>query len=232
MNPSLIEKHWQTHRQSGFGLMEAMVATSLSLVVTSAMVALMANSLGSTGRIINMTKLSDDLRSTMQLMTRDLRRTSYNANAMLCYGNDDCYTDGSVTLPGDITINDANSCFTFLMDRDHDGDGTENDAGGFRRVTTGGVGLIEMWTGNNVPDCDADDAAWVRVTNPDSMDITAFTVDNSLSYTQVIYDDGAGGTLSQRVRKLRIAIDGELIMDDDIHRHMEDVISIRNDLLL
>lgn len=232
MKPSLVKKHWQTHRQTGFGLMEAMVATSLSLVVTSAMVALMANSLGSTGRIINMTKLSDDLRSTMQLMTRDLRRTSYNANAMLCYGNDDCYTDGSVTLPGDVTISADNSCFTFLMDRDHDGDGTENDAGGFRRVTTGGVGLIEMWTGNNAPDCDADDAAWVRVTNPDSMDITAFTVDNSLSYTQVIYDDGAGGTLSQRVRKLRIAIDGELIMDDDIHRHMEDVISVRNDLLL
>ncbi|MEJ8567617.1 PilW family protein [Elongatibacter sediminis] len=219
-------------RQAGFSLMEGVVSMSISLIVTSAMVALMANSLGSTTRIVNMTKLSDDLRNTMQLMTRDVRRTSYNANAMLCYGNDDCYSDGSVTLPGDITVSNNNDCFTFLTDRDHDGDSTENDAGGFRRRVVGGVGVVEMWTGDNSPNCAANDANWTAVTNIDSMDITTFNVDDALSYTEVIYDDGAGNTISQRVRKLRFNIQAALLHADNITREIEDVISVRNDLLL
>ncbi len=51
-----------------------LVAMSISLVVTASMIALMANSLNSTARIVKMTKLSDDMRTTMQLMTRDVCR--------------------------------------------------------------------------------------------------------------------------------------------------------------
>jgi len=219
--------------QAGFTLMEAVVSMSISLVVTASMLALMANSLGNTSRIINMTKLSEDMRSTMQLLTRDVRRASYNANAMLCYGNDDCFTDGSVTVPGDVTINADSDCFTFLLDRDHDGDSTENEAGGFRRVNAGGVGALEMWVGGNAPNCAAgNDANWVRVTNPDSMDITVFNIDPGLSYTDEIYNDGAGKVISQRVRKLRFTIDGRLVTDNSITRRMEDIINVRNDLLL
>ena len=225
-------KRASSRLQAGFSLMEALVAMSISLVVTAAMVALMANSLGNTSRIVNMTKLTDDMRTTMQMLTRDVRRTSYNANAMLCYGNQDCFTDGSVTLPGDVTINANRDCFTFLLDRDNDGNSTDDPAGGFRRVTPGGIGAIEMWTGNNAPSCTSTNSKWVRITNPDSMDITAFNVDNSLSYTEEIYNDGAGTVISQRVRKLRFSISGQLVTDASIARQMEDIISVRNDLLL
>jgi Tfp pilus assembly protein PilW len=222
--------------QLGAGLMEVMVAMSISLVVTASMVALMSNSLSSTTRIIKMTKLADDMRVAMQMMTRDVRRSSYNANSMFCYANDDCATDGAITAAGDITIADSNDCFTFLMDRDHDGDSTEDDAGGFRRVTSGsgGVGVIEMWTGNASPDCDAaaGSLGWVQITNPDNMDIFTFIIDDNLSYTQVIQDDGAGNTLSQRVRKVRVNLQGRLVMDNTIVRRVEDVINVRNDLLL
>jgi len=220
--------------QFGAGLMEVMVAMSISLVVTASMVALMSNSLSSTTRIIKMTKLADDMRVAMQMMTRDVRRSSYNANSMFCYANDDCATDGAITAAGDITIADSNDCFTFLMDRDHDGDSTEDDAGGFRRVTSGGVGVIEMWTGDASPDCDAaaGSLGWVQITNPDNMDIFTFIIDDNLSYTQVIQDDGAGNTLSQRVRKVRVNLQGRLVMDNTIVRRVEDVINVRNDLLL
>ena len=233
-NTSRKPVHTSIHRQAGFSLMEAVVAMSISLVVTASMVALMANSLGSTSRIVNMTKLSDDLRSTMQMLTRDVRRASYNANAMLCYGNENCYTDGSVTLAGDLVINNAQDCFTFQLDRLNDGNSTNDAAGGFRRRVDGGVGALEMWTGNNSPDCAAGAGGnWVRVTNPDSMNITAFNInDDDLSYTQVIFDDGAGNTISQRVRKVRFQIDARLVSATGITRHMEDVISVRNDLIL
>jgi hypothetical protein len=224
-------------RQTGASLMEVLVAMSISLVVTASMIALMANTLSSTTRIIHMTKLTDSMRVALQMMGRDLRRSSYNANSMLCYSNEDCITDGSITAAGDITINEAGTCFTFLLDRDHDGDSTENDAGGFRQVTVGGVGSIEMWTGGASPDCGsaAGSPGWVQVTNPGDMDIFGFDVEdvdgNILSYTQVIQNDGFGNTLSQRVRKLRMNIQGRLIVDNTIERQMEDVINVRNDLL-
>jgi hypothetical protein len=63
-------------RQAGFTLMEAMISLALSLVVTSAMVALMANSLGTTSRIIQMSQLTDELRNTMSMLTRDIRRAN------------------------------------------------------------------------------------------------------------------------------------------------------------
>jgi type II secretory pathway component PulJ len=221
-------------KQTGASLMEVLVAMSISLVVTAAMVALMANSLGTTARIVKMTKLSDDMRVAMQMMTRDVRRSSYNANAMLCYANDNCGSDGAITVAGDLTISDSNNCLTFLLDRDHDGDSTEDSAGGFRHVTVGDVGVIEMWTGDSAPDCgsEAGSTGWVQITNPDNMDIFGFTVDDDLSYTQVIQDDGFGNTLSQKVRKVRMNIRGRLVIDNTIVRRVEDVINVRNDLLL
>jgi len=214
-------------------LMEVLVAMSISVVVTASMIALMANSLGSTARIVNMTKLSDDLRTTMQMMTRDVRRSSYNANSMFCYANTNCRSAVDATVAGDITINGGNDCFTFLMDRDHDGDSTENDAGGFRRVISSGVGVIEMWTGNAALDCSvaAGTAGWVQITNPEIMDIFVFSVDDDLSYTQVVLDDGFGNILTEKVRKIRMNMRGRLVVDNTIVRRIEDVISVRNDLL-
>ena len=225
-------------RQTGATVMEMIIAMTISLVVTSSMVIMMGNSLGSTARIVQMTKLSDDMRVALQMMSRDVRRSSYNANSMFCYANQDCGTDGAITAAADITLvdldaDDSNDCFTFLMDRDHDGDSTEDNAGGFRRVTTGGVGMIEMWTGNAAADCtdDVNAAGWIQITNPENMDIFAFSIDDDLSYTEEILNNGVD-TISQRIRKVRMNLQGRLVLDNTIQKDMEDIISIRNNLLL
>jgi len=229
-------------RQTGASLMEVLVAMSISLVVTASMIALMSNSLDNTARIIKMTKLSDDMRVAMQMMTRDLRRSSFNANSMLCYGNADCATDGSITAAGDVTIVN-NSCFWFQMDRAGgetglNGNSTDDPAGGFRRrsATVNGeeIGWIEMYTGASAPTCNEDDesAGWVAITDPDNMNITGFTVDDTLSYTQLVLQDVNGNELEQKVRKIRMTVLGQLVMDPSIVRRMEDVISVRNDLIL
>ena len=58
------------------------------------------------------------------------------------------------------------------------------------------------------------------------------SIDDSQSYTEVVLEDINGNTLSQRVRKLRVTMSGNLVMDPTIVRRVEDVISVRNDLLL
>jgi type II secretory pathway component PulJ len=218
-------------------MMEVLVAMSISLIVTASMIALMSNSLSTTARVIKMTKLTDDLRVAMQMMTRDLRRSSFNSQGMQCYGNEDCMTDGSITAAGDISIVDGN-CFWFELDRQFNGDSTDDRAGGFRHRsgTVDGlpVGWLEMYTGETQPDCTEDAVAegWVAITDPSEINVSAFTIDDAQSYTEVVLQDIYGNTLSQRVRKLRMNIQGQLVMDPTIMRRVEDVISVRNNVLL
>jgi prepilin-type N-terminal cleavage/methylation domain-containing protein len=221
--------------QSGFSLMEVLVSMAISLIVTSSMIALMGNSLGNTTRIIRMTKLTDDLRTSLQLMSRDVRRANYSASAVNCFANVDCATDGSVTMPGDVWISDSGDCILYLLDRDHDGDATENDAGGFRwfNPDPGSTpGRIEMWVGGSSPECVGTNDSWVSLTDQNDMDITTFTLDDDLSYTEVILDDGFGNQTRQRVRKIRFNIAGQLVSDGTINRQISEVITIRNHLVL
>ena len=223
------------HRQAGFTLIEGLISLALSLVVTSAMVALMANSLGTTSRVIQMTQLTDELRNTMSMLTRDIRRANYSANAAFCYANSDCGDPGGAAVQfADIDVTDG-SCVVFGLDRNFDGDASTDDAGGFRRVTSGGVGLIEMWVGDNAPDCAAGNSQnWVAVTDPDFVNITAFVVDDNDSFDGCIVGE-AGSTITQFTRQIQVQLTGALVRNNNdpfpITRQVEDVIKVRNDMI-
>ena len=90
-----------------------------------------------------------------------------------------------------------------------------------------------MYTGGAAPRCNADaqTEGWVRITDPESLDIFAFSVDDDLSYEETILDNGVD-TVTQRVRKLRMNMQGQLVLDNSIQRNIVDVIDVRNDLLL
>lgn len=216
------------HRQAGVTLIEALISLSLSLIVVTSMVGLMGNSLGAASRIIEMSQLTDELRNSMSMMTRDVRRANYSANAAYCYANSDCGIDGSATQSGDIAIV-GGSCFTFNLDRNQDGNASLDNAGGFRRTTTGGVGQIEMWVGDNAPNC-AGNTNWMPITDPGFVDITAFVVDDSNSFTGTVIEEG-GATLTQRVRQINFQLEGRLLLDNAITRRVEDTIRVRNDFL-
>ena len=89
-----------------------------------------------------------------------------------------------------------------------------------------------MWVGGSSPSCGADDNDWVMLTDDNDMDVTNFTVDNNLSYDEVILDDGFGNQRSQTVRKIRMSIQGQLISDSNVTRNIGDIITIRNHRIL
>lgn len=215
----------------GVTLLEALISLTIGLFVTGAMVTLMGNSMGSTTRIIEMSQLTDELRNTMHLITRDIRRANYTPLSHLCYGNSDCNTDGTVTSHGDIVINGSNNCVTYDLDRDwgDDGASTNNNAGGFRMFTDGvsGIRSIEMWVGGASPNCAATSNDWVPITDPGFVDITNFTVTNNLVDSTITQE--GGGTFTQRGRRINIIVAGQLIIDNNITRRVVDEIKVRND---
>jgi hypothetical protein len=87
-----------------------------------------------------------------------------------------------------------------------------------------------MWIGDATPVCNAVSSDWVAVTDPDFVNVTNFIVDDSLSFTGTVEE--AGGTLTQKSRKIQIQIEGSLILDPGITRRIEDIIQVRNDIFL
>lgn len=230
-NQTTLTSSAQARYQRGVSLVEVMISLALSLIVTSAMISLMANSLGAATRVIQMSQLTDELRNAMGMMSRDVRRANFSASSIYCYGNSDCGIDGSATQAADIMINASNDCLIFGLDRNWDGDASNDDAGGFRRATVGSIGVVEMWVGDSSPNCASANDDWVAVTDPDFVDITIFTIDDDASFTQTISQGESGTPLTQRMRQIRMQIEGELIRDDRIFRRIEDTIRVRNDLL-
>ena len=244
--------------QRGMTLIESMIALVVGLIVSAAMLALMSNTLGTGTKTIEMARLSQELRSVMQLVTRDVRRSSYNAEAIRCFSNIDCATDGTFAngLPGDISINEANDCLLFEMDRDHDGDPTDDAPGGFRLLTVDGIGRVQVWTGSGDTTCTSSSSAWVNVTRPNLIDVRQFQVcleidasdaqcdgllpdgtsdpnmPDELSFNDVVEDDGAGNLTYQRTRKLYVRVAAQMIDDSAIAKTLVDVIRVRNDIIL
>jgi prepilin-type N-terminal cleavage/methylation domain-containing protein len=228
-------------RQKGVTLIEMLIGLALSLIVTSSMVVLMSNSLGTATRITQMSQLTDELRNTMSMLTRDVRRANYNPYSIYCYANSDCGVDDTTVRVN--FVNDLEpppgagdtSCLVYFIERVVEEDGLPGDigGGGFRLVTAGGFGRIEMWTGDLAPPANcAGGGSWTPVTDPDFVNITEFTVnrdDGSFSGTV----KRADGTvmLTQRVRQIRVQLEGQLLIDDTIRRRVEDIIRVRNDFI-
>ena len=230
-------------RQAGVTLMETMISLALSLVVTTAMVILMANSLGTATRVIHMSQLTDELRNAMSMMTRDVRRANYSANAIFCYGNSNCGAAGAIAEQvGDIAVVRSGEweCFTFALDRNSDGNAANDPVSGFRRVPVGDVGAIEMWTGaaGAEPNCGSNPGAdgWIQVTDPRTVNVTAFTLDDAESFTRDI-EESETSTFTNRQRQLQITMEGQLVLEEArgdvvVQREVGDIIYVRNDYIV
>lgn len=230
-------------RQTGATLMEMMISLALSVVVTTSMVVLMGNSMGSATRIIQMSQLTDELRNTMSLLTRDVRRANYNPYALYCYANADCgVSDDTVRVNAIADLNTSdnagNTCVVFFLEREvEDPDAALGDieGGAFRHATSGPVGVIEMWTGDGAPPVDCTGNEWVEVTDPGIVDITEFTVlhadDETDSFTETIERSDGSTLLTMRLRQVRVQLEGRLILDNSITRRIEDIIQVRNNFI-
>jgi len=228
-------------RQAGVTLMETMISLALSLVVTMAMVVLMANSLGTATRVIHMSQLTDELRNALSMMTRDVRRANYSANGIFCYGNSSCGANGAIAQQaGDISVQNGGDCFTFALDRNSDGNATNDPRAGFRLVPVGDVGVIEMWTGaaGTAPGCGSNPGTngWIQVTDPAVVDVTDFDVNDAESFTKVI-PESETSSFTNRQRQIQITLTGQLVVEQArgnvmVNRQIGDIIYVRNDFVV
>ena len=228
-------------------LMELVVAGALSIIASTGMLILMANTLGSGSQTIKMARLTQDMRTTMQLMSRELRRANYHAGFLNCYGNPDCLTEipvlGNITSKIgaiNITNNGDSDCFWFWYDRPQTGTAvavTDESVTAFRRtIATGTIGKIQMvtkTTKTDAPDCNSN-TDWVDITDPDIIDVETFNVSDAGSLTETINADGD----TQSVERIALTITAKLTVGDsgpawyqnntNTSRELSEFVTVRN----
>jgi prepilin-type N-terminal cleavage/methylation domain-containing protein len=230
-------------RQSGFSLIELMIALVAGLIVSAALVAFTMSSFRSNGEYVLSTRLTQELRNSLDLVMRDLRRAGYDEGALgrLAQGTMSPFSPMLVEA----------DCVVYAYDRDtandpalyHDGeiDLANGEVRALRRVDVdyngSNVGVIEyaVSTDGLKPDCDGDTADydqfppqcndasnWCALSDPAILNITEFALaDNSttvgIAPTQVV------------LRDIGVTISGQLASSTEFTRTVKSTVRVRSD---
>jgi prepilin-type N-terminal cleavage/methylation domain-containing protein len=231
-------------RMGGFSLIELMVAMVAGLVVSGAILAFAMASMKSNADYLVSTRLTQDLRSTLDLVTRELRRSGYDENS-LGYVSTATRSGFAPLLLGDETASGSKTfrCVVFAYDRAGGsvvGVGPEPGNGevrAFRHATTDkGVGVVEYAVsstgvtptcGGAGPDYDTYPATcnasgWCALSDPTRVDITDFSIKDRRTGVP------ASAPVVQ-IRELDISMTGEALGVSEISRTFASTVRVRSD---
>ncbi len=247
-------------RQSrGFSLVELMISLAIGLIVVSAVLAFTLSSLTANSEYVQSTRLSQELRNSMDFVSRELRRAGYDENMnrytaastlnaltispfSYIYVEDDADGDGAA--------NDG--CVIYAYDRTGGAPGTVELARGeiralrlaFRTVdgqTMGVLEIAESATGltpacnggaptyTNYPATCNTASGWCALTDPRVINITGFTLDTSGYIEQAVTATSTALT----IREIGIGLDGQLRQSADgtVTRGISSRVKVRADCL-
>lgn len=235
-------------KQRGLSVVEIMVALAASLIVIGSVLAFTVAMARASAESVRYTRLTQDLRASMALMAREIRRAGHNGAALAQVGSGSTVDVFSRLLLGDDGVQVASDCVTFGFDRVVDGNVQtpgvmdNEEWKGFRRIETDdGVGVVQLRRGGD-PDsvgenCSAAGHTWVDVTDPRVMDVTFLEFDSARSF-EVIGDqipdpDDLTQTIDLivGVRSVDITMRGRLLTEPDVQREVRQAVRVRAETL-
>lgn len=230
------------YRQSGFTLVELMIAGTIGLFILGGAIALYGAVVRAGSVSLMEAQLSTELRGAMDLVTRDLRRAGYWAGEPdfdAITGNP--FTAGQYDLTVDAVDGEpADSCITFAYDRDRDkhvGAGSRGTSG--KNTDTDNVeqfgfrlhdGAVEARVSGSGPGCRQ--GRWQDVTNL-TVEITSlrFAVHRNTINLSRPGSSCANSDYCQQGRLVEITLGGQLVNRPQTQRTLISMVQIRNDRL-
>ncbi len=204
------------NKQKGFSLIELMISMVIGLIIMAAVLTMFISMVGSNNDNLKSIRLNQDLRATMGLITRGLRRAGGNRNAAV----------NSATTPATNPFDDIQVFTGSVEDTDADGDGVRtgncvvfsydaddgsNELYGYQLATN----AVESRTGGTI--CGN---SWEDVTDSSLITITNLDFEN----TRVTE---SGVTINQ----ITVTLSGELRRDSSVSRTLVETIKVRNDAI-
>ncbi|PCJ34218.1 MAG: hypothetical protein COA75_14075 [Cellvibrionales bacterium] len=217
----------------GVGLVELLIGLALGLLIMAGAITLFAkisfSGLENTRRV----QLNEQLRSTLNLIHKDLQRAGY-VNASDGAASVGAIDVDAMALFGVITIGGANDCITYSYDYDGDGVQTPAETFGFR--LSGGA--VQRWS-SIVALADCAGGSWVKLTD-DAVVVQALSFSDADSTSYEVSRDGNGdgacdpGETCLARRKIDVVITGYVAQEDPADNStlvvsLSDEIKVKND---
>lgn len=212
-------------KQTGFTLVELMIALSLNLIVVVALLGIFVTNLNHYRSVLNTNLLYQQLQTAMDIMTSDIRRAGYWANA-----KNDAHLDQNnnpfMASGLDVSVPAGNTCILFSYDHNDNGSlpsitsSSDDERYGYR--LSGGAIQTRPWGASF--SCTAAASAWENMTDTNVITITALTFTLT---TQTI--STGPGTAGITLRSVDISITGQLVSDSTVTKTITQHVRIRND---
>jgi prepilin peptidase dependent protein B len=235
-------------KQSGYTLIEIMIALILGLIVVAATISIYISTVGSNSSIIKSARLNHDLEAVMTLMINDIKRSGYWAGATVAA---DSRVNPFTAASTNVQIH-GGDCILYTYDGD-DGDGVvdNNEYYGFRLDGTT-IKMRKTGTTTDAAGCGTTDQEWEEFIEGSQLTITALqfsfapitTVTPNLNAasrclnvtTSTVTDNVActptasGNNLAEK-RVLNIVLAGRLSSDNSVTKSLNSTVEIRNSRL-
>gem|GEM_PF-5358515 len=239
---------------TGFSLVELMIATTISLLILSAVLAFYSRSIRDVSQLNIRMQMTQQLAAMLQIMQDDVRRAGYWSTAHLAGSpafqlipNEN--TDPPFFLPLDVKINAARSCISYSYDKQPlSADTGSEDLHAFRLKN----GQIQSLQQAKLAAFKADPCAnaagtWMSINDAEYLKITHLLFDYAA--LQCIDENGnfqsgnaadvaCQGLMDQtgkRIlarRKIKIRVEAESVSDDKLKLEMSRIVRINNDIVL
>lgn len=235
----------------GFSLVETMVAMVAGLTVGGAALAFAMSTIKSNNEFVTATRLTQELRSAVDFVGRDLRRAGFDQAYMSQIALDSAVTTVSPFAP--IFVSADSSCVLYAYDRADDTsvatdaygvvDGETGEIRGIRRVVNAdGVGVIEVGTTSATDTalaCDdatanydayppACNGGWCPLTDSLVMHVSAMTVTD---VSPAVIAPASSTALPLRIREFELNLAGNLIADTSVARGVQSRVRVRAECL-
>lgn len=213
--------------QSGLSLVELMVAVAIGLIVIAAAFSFTSRHLRESRAVQIELRLMQDLRSTSDLIARDLRRAGHWGNASAGVWQRDAVTV-EVNPYAFVTLAANDVAFNFSRDSTENNAVDNNENFGFRLR----AGVVEFLLGNG---------NWQALSDANTVTVTSFTVTPSVQhvslegmcFTACSTADSAATTCppQQHIRTFNIALVGQATSDAKVKRSVQNAVRLRNDAI-
>lgn len=208
----------------GFTVIELMVAITLGLIVMGALVAFVVSSVTSYSDNARLTRLTQDLRTSLGIVVREVRRSGYDSSSVT-----KALTSEDPSRYVLVKADEANNCVSYTYDRG----ATATESRGFKLNTA--TGALQMKVASTTVDCTSA-SGWEDVSDPNVVEVTKFIprlTEEKFCSELGDYTDAAGVPrrviAKGAVRTLAVCVKGRLRADQTISRHVVDVVRLRAD---
>ena len=213
------------HAQRGLSIIELLVGMAVGLIVVGGALALFVGNLNSSRQLLSETRLNQDLRAAVDLVTRDMRRAAFWGNSIhgtIAIGA----TAVTAQNPYAAITNASGSEIAYTFTRDNVENDTldANERFGLRLAG----GALQMQVGNG---------GWADLTDTKSLTITGFSLTPTATVLALghlcpkVCAIGAPNCPAVTVRKVAVVVHGQSVKDAALKRSLRSEVRLRNDQL-